>query len=148
VSIIDHGTWTSYKPERTSADAPENALFLRRESDGADWYAYVRSGKHFRPDTVKLVLEQRDSETVVRTVAVEAPRLFPINGHVVEIENMKRKQDESSLLEEFVNRRFDLKTARTGERLEPKQADNILARLTKLEERLTSLEQQKSKGLP
>jgi hypothetical protein len=139
MSIIDHGTWVAYKPEMAVEGAPENALFLRRESDGVDWYRYTRTGNNFRPDTVKLVLEQREGETVIRTTAVEVGRLFPIGGHVVEIDTLKRRQDEGALLDEFVNRIFDLKTAKVGALQVWKQQPDILARLSKLEEAMKGL---------
>ena len=42
MKIIDHGTWVPYKPDKPKGDAPANAVFMRRESDGVDWYDYVR----------------------------------------------------------------------------------------------------------
>jgi hypothetical protein len=42
MKIIDHGTWTRYQPEAKPTDAPVTAMFLRRDSDGVDWYDYVR----------------------------------------------------------------------------------------------------------
>lgn len=42
MKIIDHGTWVPYKPDKPQQDAPANAVYMRRESDGVDWYDYVR----------------------------------------------------------------------------------------------------------
>ena len=40
-----HGNWHHYRPSKLPKDAPANAMFARREGDGADWYDYVNSGK-------------------------------------------------------------------------------------------------------
>jgi len=57
MKIIDHGAWVKYKPDkrRIAMDAPANAIFAKRVSDGVDWYDYVRPNFyliHPRPTTL------------------------------------------------------------------------------------------------
>ena len=54
--IIDHGKWVPYQPDTLPPHAPPNALFARRESDGVDWYDYVRNPDSFTADGVKFTV--------------------------------------------------------------------------------------------
>jgi len=59
--IIDHGKWVPYVPKQWPEHAPANALFARRESDGVDWYDYVKNPKSFSADTVKFIAFWQDA---------------------------------------------------------------------------------------
>jgi len=114
-NIIDHGTWVTYKPERLPSNAPPNTLFARRESDGMDWYVYLHSGKNFKKDTVKHVLDTKsDGTVVIRVSHVEADRIFPADCRLIEIVDVIRKQDETNLIDEFCNKEIDLISGRVG----------------------------------
>jgi hypothetical protein len=165
MTIKDHGHWVQYIPAKTEAYMPPGTLFLKRESDGQDWYEYVNlidvttgdplPGRvlQFSPHTVKCVVEPKGrggvdgepSGPIVRVAAVDAARMFPINGQLLELEDVSRLQDEAALIEEFVNREIDLKTGKLGPKWEPKfpepkiddriadALEMILKRLEKLE---------------
>jgi len=163
MAVIDHGFWIGYIPAEHPEDAPRGAAFCRRESDGFDWYEYVNVEdgneahkarvKQFQIGTVKCVVEPKGRgkenepvEPIVRCAAVDETRLFPQDCQLIELDDVKRPQDEAALIEEFANRRIDLKTGKIGARWEPPPRpeppiDNrvadalemILARLEKLE---------------
>ena len=44
MNTIDHGMWNAYTPTTLPEGAPPHAMFVRRDSDGVDWYDYVGSG--------------------------------------------------------------------------------------------------------
>src|SRR4051812_26130640 len=98
MSVKDHGKWVSYSPDPHPEHYPKNVIFAKRESDGIDWYDYVR-GDHFEKDTMKFILEERDGKTCIRTPAVEADRLFPVGGRLVEVTHLKREQNEAKHIE-------------------------------------------------
>ena len=87
----------------------------------------------------------RDRGGIIRTAAVDETRLFPQDCQLIELEDVKRDQNEAALIEEFANRRIDLKTGELGEKWEPRMPEpqidtrvadaleKILARLEKLE---------------
>ena len=81
MNIKSHGTWHHYRPSKLPKDAPANAMFARREGDGADWYDYVNSGKNFAEDSVKLTL----IDNVVGAATVDPTALFPGGATVLEI---------------------------------------------------------------
>jgi hypothetical protein len=135
----DHGTWERYVPDPYPEGEWKGTAFARRVEDGKDWYAFIEEN-HFEPDTPKLVVEERASGAIIRTVAVDGFRLFPVGGRVIELTGEKRVQDEASLLAEFMHRTFDLKTGRAGERSVP-PAFNIVQELNDLKDRVSSLEQ-------
>jgi hypothetical protein len=141
--IIDHGEWVEYTPIEPPPDVPRGALFACRKKDGMDWYKYI-SGKNFGVDTVKFALDIRNGQIVIRVPVVEADRLFPIGCRVIEIADLKRKQNEVELIKEFANRFFDLKTGRIGELWQPQQPeDKLTPLLNEILERLDKLEKRK-----
>jgi hypothetical protein len=85
--IVDHGRWALYQPDTLPEQAPSGALFARRESDGVDWYDYVRSGVNFGPDTVKFTALWQDIHNgyVVGAATRDVTRLFPAEQLVREI---------------------------------------------------------------
>ena len=159
MSTKDHGFWRRYTPIKkvakepspgdiaTVKNIPDNVMYLKRDGDDMDWYAYVHPQDQFEIDTVKVVVDVkgRDAtgEPIVRVAAVEADRLFPQEGQVLELMDVKRAQDEAALIEEFANHYIDLKTGKIGGRRVPPRPpvddrvmgalEQILARLDKLE---------------
>lgn len=90
MSIIDHGNWVRYKPEKPPKDAPGNAMFARRESDGMDWYDYVAPGTtNFAVGTVKFAAMWRDNvgAYVVGPAVYDASAIFPADHIVGEIDD-------------------------------------------------------------
>jgi hypothetical protein len=149
MTIINHGKWIRYKPDRPMTPLPEREglplnmgiLYLKRESDGVDWYAYQKDGA-FIEDSVKLVVEEADGKHFVRAAAVDVARMFPAGALVIELADVIREQDENALIDEFSNRVFDM--AR-GQVMGPKPRAvsgtetaiaQILERLDRIEQRL------------
>ena len=109
--IIDHGKWVLYQPDRLPEYAPLTALFARRESDGVDWYDYVRNGKNFFADTVKFTVLCQN--LTVGAATRDATRLFPAGALVreltefhgrdpqAELEKIKRYDPDSNTLHDW-----------------------------------------------
>lgn len=83
---IDHGSWIEYTPVQRQANAPSNAVYAKRESDGQDWYLYVHPGTNFEVSTVKFTAVLEQAGYVVAAAVYEADRLFPANQSVFEID--------------------------------------------------------------
>jgi hypothetical protein len=135
MAVVDHGFWVRYIPskEEVPFGIPRNAAFIRRESDGQDWYEYVNRGVEdthsyykdqthpFEPGSVKCVVEVKSGRSkeaespILRCAAVDATRLHPQDCQLIELTDIKRPQDEEALIMEFANRVIDLKTGKVGE---------------------------------
>jgi hypothetical protein len=145
---INHGKWKRYKPEGLSRPLPEREgfpgnkgiLYLRRESDGVDWYDYQKDGA-FIEDSVKLVIEEADGGHFVRAAVVDVSRMFPVEALVIELTDVLREQDENSLIDEFSNRIFDLKKGLVMEP-KPRAISGTETAIAKILERLDRIEQQ------
>ena len=85
--IIDHGKWEPYQPDKLPELAPLGAMFARRESDGVDWYDYVRDKKNFTADSVKFTVLWQDIHNgfIVGAATRDPTRLFPAGQRVAEI---------------------------------------------------------------
>jgi hypothetical protein len=85
--IIDHGKWVPYVPSEPPPYAPPGALFARRESDGVDWYDYVKAGSNFSVDGVKFTAWWQDAYNgfTVGAATRDPTRLFPAGMLVREI---------------------------------------------------------------
>jgi len=85
--IVDHGKWVPYKPDQLPPEAPPNALFCRRESDGVDWYDYVNDDGNFSADGVKFTVFWQDAFNgfTVGAATRDPTRLFPADMLVREI---------------------------------------------------------------
>jgi hypothetical protein len=85
--IVDHGKWVLYQPDKLPEHAPSGALFARRESDGVDWYDYVRDERSFAADTVKFTVIRQDVHDgfTVGAATRDPTRLFPGGAMVREI---------------------------------------------------------------
>jgi len=161
MAIKDHGVWRRYLPTaKEVGGAPRGALFLKRESDGLDWYQYVNTNPNvpaqstrpvqFDPRSVKAVVEvvtEKDNSevSIIRTAAVDATRLFPDGCRVVELFDIQRDQDEAALIEEFVWRRINPQTGDLGPKWEPPTPtpqidDRVASALEMILERLERLE--------
>ena len=96
---IDHGKWKRYTPATVREDAPQNAMFAHRESDGQDWYEYVHPGTNFAAETVKIAADWRDgvSAYVVGPAVYDATMIFPANSIVFEIDDYTGSNPQADL---------------------------------------------------
>jgi hypothetical protein len=102
MQIIDHGMWVRYQPDVVPSYMPRNAIYLKRESDGADWYDYIRPSdpnrasyvgfdptikSNFQEHTIKCgVFWHPDFKLHMIGAAVLDPTmLWPISQQVIEI---------------------------------------------------------------
>jgi hypothetical protein len=87
------GFWLPYEPETRPEQAPPGALFLRRESDGLDFYAFARDRTNFPVGSLALTaypttrgVDGLLGNLVQAIVRDDPQRVFPANGHLVLIE--------------------------------------------------------------
>jgi hypothetical protein len=87
MAFIDHGTWQAYVPATLPIGAPSGALFVRRDSDGVDWYDYVKAGSNFTAGSVKFTALWQDlySSYVCKVATFDETMLFPTGQMVREI---------------------------------------------------------------
>jgi hypothetical protein len=139
----DHGTWVRYKPANPPENFPTNALYAKRDSDGVDWYDYIK-GNPFAKNSIKLTVRAwtEGGPLIVSAPQVDASHLFPASHRVIEIEGNYSNLDEAARIEKFANKVIDLKTGKISDPPPPpapppspleKKLDAILARLEKLE---------------
>lgn len=85
--MINHGKWSSYKPNPLPPEAPPNAAFARRDEDGIDWYDYIHRGNYFKKDSIKITVMFMDAvnKWVVMAAVYEPDRLFPADQILLEI---------------------------------------------------------------
>jgi hypothetical protein len=85
--IVDHGKWVLYQPDKLPEHAPPGALFVRRESDGVDWYEYIKDENSFAADTVKFTALWQDIHNgfTISAATRDPARLFPAGQLVREI---------------------------------------------------------------
>jgi hypothetical protein len=85
--ILDHGRWVRYQPDRLPQGMPPNALFARRESDGVDWYDYVRDENSFVADSVKFTATWQDIHNgyTIGLATRDPTMLFPAGALLREI---------------------------------------------------------------
>lgn len=97
--IIDHGKWQPYQPDTLPEHAPLGAMFVRRESDGVDWYAYSRDVKNFGADTVKFTALWQDIHNgyVVSAATRDVTRLFPAAQLVRELTEFHGSDPQAEL---------------------------------------------------
>lgn len=81
MTVIEHGDWQLYTPTTAPENAPTQALFARRVSDGIDWYDYVNAGSNFQTDSVKMTL----ADNFVCAAGTDPVQLFPSTGSVLEV---------------------------------------------------------------
>jgi hypothetical protein len=108
MSNVYHGQWEAYTPEKPPKGAPPHALFARRLNDRVDWYDYVKSGQHFRSDSVKFAIAWRgdDQGWVVGPATRDETAIFPAGHAVYEILTYNGNDPQGY----FGNKRYDTKT--------------------------------------
>jgi hypothetical protein len=114
MKIIDHGTWVQYTPQKRAENMPPHVLYLKRTSDGVDWYEYVlpdflrlypqltgaydgKTGEpqfaktdkpsRFKPGSVFCNIYRHEGlgENMVGTAVRDPTLLFPTDQQVIEI---------------------------------------------------------------
>lgn len=111
-AIRQHGVWRRYVPQPFPEGVPANALFCRRENDGADWYAFLKSGT-LEADTVKMTVRTFPPEPPrIQAVQRDATMIFPDDALLLEVEGLSGEIDQLS--ESYGQRAFDAKTATFG----------------------------------
>jgi hypothetical protein len=136
--IVDHGKWVLYQPDRLPEYAPPNTLFARRESDGVDWYEYVKAGANFDPGTVKFTAWWQDTYNgyVVGAATRDPTRLFPADMLVREIIDYRGGDPQA----ELGNKLYDLDTHKLRALPPPPPPDlsfdELVARVAAIEARL------------
>lgn len=128
---IDHGNWLAYAPNSPPKDAPLHAMFARRESDGVDWYEFI---KGFGLDTVKFAADMRDGVGYVVGPAVyDATKIFPAGCIVREIPDYTGSDPQA----DFGSKLYDPATETFSEIVRPPAKGPTLADLAA---RITALE--------
>jgi len=134
--IIDHGKWVPYQPDQLPPHAPPNALFARRESDGVDWYDYVRDPGSFTADGVKFTVMWHEAHAgwIVGAAVRDPTMLHPANQLVREIIDYRGGEPQT----ELGNRLYDPDTRRLRDRPPPlpNPLQPLLDRLAVIEARL------------
>jgi hypothetical protein len=87
MTSIDHGQWHGYVPQTFPDGAPAGTLFTRRDSDGIDWYQYIKDGTAFQSGTVKFAARFNEQyQAFLVSVALYDPTMmFPGNQIIREI---------------------------------------------------------------
>jgi hypothetical protein len=135
--IVDHGKWVPYQPDQLPPEAPPNTLFVRRESDGVDWYDYVRNPDSFTADGVKFTAYWQDAWNgfTVGAATRDPTRLFPSDMLVREIIDYRGDDPEVELGEKLYEP--DTHRLRTRPALQaPNPLQALLDRIAALEARL------------
>lgn len=136
--IVDHGKWVLYQPDTLPEYAPLGTLFARRESDGVDWYDYVRDENSFAADTVKFTVLWQDVHKgyTIAAATRDPHRLFPAGQLLREIIDYHGGSD---LQAELGARLYDPDTNKLRGRPPPEPTfdfQGLLDRVAALEARL------------
>lgn len=85
ITINDLGAWELYTPDTIPEAAPPNAIFTRRVSDGMDWYALVHDASKWAAGSLFATATPSPRGLIMQAIVRDPQRLFPANGHLVEI---------------------------------------------------------------
>jgi hypothetical protein len=125
-TIKDHGTWSQYTPDPTPEWAKlavsfgGGVVFLKRDSDGVDWYDY-RNSAQFTAGTIVVatMVEGPNGEEIVKTAFRDASDIFPFAQRAIEIIEDEPSEDDPA--GRFVWMTFDPDTLSfSGEPTPPK----------------------------
>jgi hypothetical protein len=102
-TIHQHGFWQPYVPDPFPEGVPPFIMFAQRESDGIDWYEFLK-GDELQADSVKMTVMQTSATTawqtnvrwVVQAVNPDATMLFPANSLLVEAQDSLLQIDPQS----------------------------------------------------
>lgn len=83
--IIDHGEWIRYNPNKPHPHAPLNTMYLKRKSDGMDWYQYVHPGRNFSKDSTKVTVGLQEDGWIGMAATKDPLALFPMDHRLLEV---------------------------------------------------------------
>lgn len=92
-TLKDHGTWVPYTPDPLPdwhsqvVAMGQITMFLKRESDGVDWYEYRNTPNRFGENSIvfnTLHYPNKDEE-IVKAVFRDFTMIFPQNQRLVEV---------------------------------------------------------------
>jgi len=141
MNILDHGKWVSYEPAEPPKDYPANVLYLKRESDAADWYAYSHDHSKFDQGTIKFMALYQDSRSsyVIGPAVTDVSLLFPRNQVVAEVFGYAGSDPQA----DFGGKLYDPVTLAITEYVPPDPGPTIFERLADLDARVAALEKTK-----
>lgn len=90
-TIKDHGVWGAYTPEvmpEWTKETPSGYLvsFIRRQTDGKDYYDYVKEGQLSEGSLLATTLHYpSNDEEIVKSVFWDHTKAWPINERLLEI---------------------------------------------------------------
>lgn len=95
-TLKDHGVWVPYTPDPLPEWATllsgggARLAFLKRESDGADWYEYRNTEGRFSPDSVLActLYYPTAQKEVVKSVFRDSSMIFPASQRLLEIDGV------------------------------------------------------------
>lgn len=142
MTTIDHGSWVRYTPATTRADAPSGAMFARRESDGTDWYDYLKD-KPFDDGNVIIAAYWNENQNsyVTGPATYDPTAMFPQGCIVHEVTDYSGSDPQTDL----GTKRFDPATGEFSD-LEPLPPqtrapdDPVMQALAAIQNRLDALE--------
>jgi len=134
MNIVDHGQWEAYIPATFPPSAPVGTLFSRRQSDGVDWYDYVKT---LSPNTVQFLALWVDAYNgyVVSVATYDQTMLFPGNQILREITDYAGTDPQA----DFGNKLYD-PAAGTFSPLPPLPPPLPAVDLNALQDRIAALE--------
>lgn len=107
--ITSLGLWEHYTPENPPEGAPVNAMFVRRVSDGADWYEFARAfpvpAGALLATALPVVRADGMSGNIVQAVTRDISMIFPGSGHLLMIEGVDPAEEKPWKL--FEQQNFD-----------------------------------------
>jgi hypothetical protein len=135
MTVIDHGHWVQYKPDRPQKTMIWEVQYAKRKKDDKDWYDYVHKDKPFKSGSVVMTVRrwEEGGSVFISTATRNPPDLFPVNHQVIEITDYKGKNP----IDEFAARIIDIKTGKVSDPPRPEDPmDKLLARIEELEKKL------------
>jgi hypothetical protein len=87
VNIIEHGTWSSYRPDPHPEGFPDNAMFCKSDLSGSDWYRFRSDPLSLQEGTVKLLLSNESGKWIVVVADRDSSRLFPQARRLIEVQD-------------------------------------------------------------
>jgi hypothetical protein len=99
-----HGSWSRYTPDPFPPEKPSNAMFLKRDTDGVDWYDYAHAAENWTDGSAKLVVQNWGGTYVVNAANTDPTFLFPAGAIILEVIGFEGDAQQ------FANKIVDLAT--------------------------------------
>jgi hypothetical protein len=141
MNILDHGKWVPYEPAQPPKEHPANVLYLKRESDAADWYVYSHDHSKFNESTVKFMAMYQAAYGgyVIGPAVTDVSMLFPRNQVVAEVYGYTGNDPQA----DFGHKLYDPATGAVTTYVPPDPGPTIFERLADLDARVAALEKTK-----